>query len=104
MNTSQLDRYSLKHYTRLMISFFGCLFVLSVFQYGFLYFKGVVDSIFSTSLVLYIVHQVGYTSIVGIILTFPFNFWENLRPRYGFNIIFVVLTVLLIIEAMLIGY
>ena len=88
----------------MMISFFGCLFVLSVFQYGFLYFKGVVDSIFSTSLVLYIVHQVGYTSIVGIILTFPFNFWENLRPRYGFNLIFVALILLLIIEAMLIGY
>ncbi|WP_424367619.1 sulfatase-like hydrolase/transferase [Maribacter sp.] len=104
MNTSQLDRYSLKHYTRLMISFFGCLFVLSVFQYAFLYFKGVVDTIFGISLVLYVVHQIGFTSIIGIILTFPFNFWENLRPRYGFNIVFAILTLLLIIEAMLIGY
>ncbi len=104
MNTSQLDRYSLKHYTRLMISFFGCLFVLSVFQYAFLYIKGVVDTIFGISLVLYIIHQIGFTSIVGIILTFPFNFWENLRPRYGFNIVFAILTLLLIIEAMLIGY
>ncbi|MGB5438006.1 MAG: sulfatase-like hydrolase/transferase [Maribacter sp.] len=87
-----------------MISFFGCLFVLSVFQYAFLYFKGVVDTIFGISLVLYVVHQIGFTSIIGIILTFPFNFWENLRPRYGFNIVFAILTLLLIIEAMLIGY
>jgi len=104
MNTSQIDRYSLKHYTRLMISFFGCLLVLSIFQYGTLYFKGVVDSIFSMSFLIAIVHQIGFAALTGVILTFPFNFWENLRPRYGFNLIFVVLIILLVIEAMLIAY
>jgi phosphoglycerol transferase MdoB-like AlkP superfamily enzyme len=104
MNTSKIDRYSLKHYTRLMISFFGCLFVLSIFQYTVLYFKGVVDSVISTSFLIAIVHHIGFTSIVGVVLTFPFNFWENLRPKYGFNIIFGTLTLLLIIEAMLISY
>jgi len=104
MNTSQLDRYTLKHYTRLMISFFGCLLVLSIFQYTTLYFKGVVDTIFGTSFFIALVHQIGYTSLVGIALAFPFNFWENLRPRYGFRIIFVLLIILLIIEAMLISY
>ena len=104
MNTSQLDRYTLKHYTRLMISFFGSLLVLSVYQYCTLYFKGVVDTIFSTSFFIAVVHQIGYTSLVGIGLAFPFNFWENLRPRYGFRLIFVLLILLLIIEAMLISY
>jgi phosphoglycerol transferase MdoB-like AlkP superfamily enzyme len=104
MNTSQIDRYSLKHYTRLMISFFGCLFVLSIFQYTALYFKGVLDNIFSVSFLIAVVHQIGFVSIAGIILVFPFNFWENLRPKYGFRLIFVVLILLLIIEAMLIGY
>jgi len=37
-------------------------------------------------------------------LAFPFNFWENLRPRYGFNLIFVLLLILLLIEATLISY
>ena len=104
MNTSTIDRYSLKHYTRLMISFFGSLLVLTIYQYTTLYFKGVVDVIFGTSFLIAIVHQIGFTSLIGVILAFPFNFWENLRPRYGFNLIFALLLVLLIIEAMLISY
>jgi len=104
LNTSQYDRYTLKQYTRLIISFFGCLFVLSVYQYTTLYFKGVVDIIFGSSFFIAIVHQIGFASIVGVILAFPFNFWENLRPRYGFNLVFVLLVILLIIEAMLISY
>lgn len=104
MNTSQLDKYSLKQYTRLIISFFGSLLVLTIYQYTTLYFKGVVDIIFGTSFFIAAVHQIGYASLIGVILAFPFNFWENLRPRYGFNLIFVMLIFLLIIEAMLISY
>ncbi|MDB2606575.1 sulfatase-like hydrolase/transferase [Zobellia sp.] len=104
MNTSTIDRYSLKHYTRLMISFFGSLLVLTIYQYTTLYFKGVVDVIFGASFLIAVVHQIGFTSLIGIVLAFPFNFWENLRPRYGFKLIFVLLLILLIIEAMLISY
>ncbi|MEP3209938.1 MAG: LTA synthase family protein [Maribacter sp.] len=104
MNTSKLDRYTLKQYTRLIISFFGVLFVLTTYQYTTLYFKGVVDIIFGSSFFNAIIHQIGYASLVGVLLAFPFNFWENLRPRYGFNLVFVVLILLLIIEAMLISY
>ena len=104
MNTSQYDRYTLKQYTRLIISFFGCLLVLTLYQYGTLYFKGVVDIIFGSSFFIAAIHQIGFASIVGVILTFPFNFWENLRPRYGFNLIFAVLSILLIVEALLISY
>ncbi|MDO6517901.1 sulfatase-like hydrolase/transferase [Zobellia uliginosa] len=104
MNTSTIDRYTLKHYTRLIISFFGSLLVLTVYQYATLYFKGVVDVIFGTSFFIALVHQMGYSSLVGVLLAFPFNFWENLRPRYGFNLVFVVLLLLLMIEAMLISY
>jgi len=104
MNTSQLDRYTLKHYTRLIIAFFVSLLVLTIYQYTTLYFKAVVDSIFNKSLFLAVVHQLGYASLIGIILSFPFNFWEKLRPKYGFNLVFVLLVLLLIIEAMLISY
>ncbi len=104
MNTSKIDRYSLKHFTRLIISFFACLMVLSTYQYTMLYFKGVVDIIFGSSFFIALAHQLGYASLVGLILAFPFNFWENLRPKYGFNLIFVALLILLIFEAMLISY
>ncbi|WP_339840466.1 sulfatase-like hydrolase/transferase [uncultured Maribacter sp.] len=104
MNTSTIDRYSLKQYTRLMISFFGCLLILTLFQYGVLYYKGVLDSIFTVSLLKAIIHQIGFTAITGIIMVFPFNFWENLRSKYGFNLVFVLLSFILIIEAMLTSY
>lgn len=104
MNTSKLDRYTLKQYTRLIISFFGCLLVLSIYQYTTLYFKGVVDIIFGSSFFTAAFHQLGFASLVGMILVFPFNFWEKLRPTYGFNFIFGVLILVLIIEAMLISY
>tara|TARA_R110001583_G_scaffold9203_8_gene43803 strand:+ start:3214 stop:5394 length:2181 start_codon:yes stop_codon:yes gene_type:complete len=37
-------------------------------------------------------------------MVFPFNFWENLRSKYGFNLVFVLLSFILIIEAMLTSY
>lgn len=104
MNTSEIDRYTLKQYTRLMISFFGCLLILSIGQYSILYFKGVIDGILNTSFLMALVHHIGFTSLIGIILVFPFNFWENLRPKYGFNLIFTLLIFLIVVEALLIGY
>ena len=104
MNTSKIDKYNLKHYTRLIISFFGCLVLLTCYQYTTLYIKGVLDTILSTSLLIAIVHQLGYAAIIGILFVFAFNFWENLRPKYGFNLVFGALLFLLIIEALLITY
>lgn len=104
MNTSSIERYSLKQYTRLIISFFGTLLLLSIYQYITLYFKGVVDTILSGSFFIAVAHQLGYASIIGLILVFPFNFWENLRPKYGFNLVFIIIAFLLIIEAGLISY
>lgn len=104
MNTSNIDRYTLKQYTRLIMSFFVVLMVLTTYQYTTLYFKGVVDIIFGSSFFNAAVHQIGYASLIGVILAFPFNFWEKLRPKYGFNLVFVILILLLILEAMLISY
>ncbi len=104
MNTSQKDRYTLKHYTRLIISFFISLVLLTIYQYTTLYYKAVVDVILGSSFFLAVLHQLGFASLVGIIFSFSFNFWEKLRPTYGFNLVFVILILLLIIEAMLISY
>lgn len=104
MNTSTRDRYTLKHYTRMIIAFFGCLVILSIYQYTSLYFKGVVETIFGTSFFLAMAHQLGFASVIAIVLLFPFNFFENLRPRFGLNIVFAILIFILIIEGMLISY
>lgn len=87
-----------------MISFFGCLFVLTLFQYGMLYHKGVIDTIFSISFLKAIIHQIGFSALMGIVMVIPFNFWENLRSKYGFNLVFVLLSLVLIFEAVLIAY
>ena len=73
-------------------------------QYGILYFKGVVDVIFGISLLKAAVHQIGFAAIMGILLVFPFNFWENYRPTYGFHLVFGILGLTLIVEALLIAY
>ncbi|MFS4468318.1 sulfatase-like hydrolase/transferase [Maribacter sp. 2210JD10-5] len=87
-----------------MIAFFGCLVVLSLIQYSILYAKGIVESILTESFGLSLLHNLGYTALLGIILVFTFNFWESLRPKYGFRIIILLLSILLIIEAILISY
>ncbi|MDT0539674.1 sulfatase-like hydrolase/transferase [Croceitalea sp. P059] len=104
MNTSQRERYTLKQYTRMIIAFFALLLVLTIYQYTTLYFKGVVDTVLSGSFFIAVAHQLGYASVIALILVFPFNFWENFRPAYGLNLVFSILIVLLIIEAALISY
>ncbi|KSA13635.1 Sulfatase [Maribacter dokdonensis DSW-8] len=69
-----------------------------------LYYKGVIDAIISISFLKAVVHQIGFTALMGIVMVFPFNFWENLRSRYGFNLVFVLLGLVLIFEAVLIAY
>ncbi|WP_339704387.1 LTA synthase family protein [uncultured Kriegella sp.] len=104
METNSISKSTLKHYTRLMISFFLSLLVLSVFQYTILFFKGVVDVILGMSFVISIVHHMGYASLVGLILVPLFNFLENLNPRLGFRVVFLVLLFLLGIEGLLVTY
>lgn len=104
MNTSKLDRYDLKQYTRLFISFFVCLLLLSIYQYTTLYFKGMVEMIFGGSFFIAALHHLGFASVIALILLLPFNFFENLRPKYGFRLVFVILILLVIAESALISY
>ncbi|MRH99394.1 hypothetical protein GH721_02515 [Kriegella sp. EG-1] len=104
MNTSNIPRYNLKQYTRVFIAFFASLVILSFFQYTTLYFKDVVDVILSVSFLQAVVHHIGYTSLVALILVPIFNFFENWRPKFGFKLVATVLILLLIIETLLIGY
>lgn len=99
-----LHRATLRGYTRLIIAYLLCLILLSTYQYVVLYSKGVIDQVFGISYLLAIVHHIGFSALLGLILVGPFNVLENLKPRLGFKLAFVVLLFLLIIESALIGY
>ena len=99
-----LHRATLRGYTRLIISFLFCLILLSVYQYIVLYFKGVTDSIFGISFILAIVHHIGFSALVGLVLVAPYHFLEEFKPRLGIKFIFGILIVLLLIEMVLVGY
>lgn len=104
MNTSTIPRYTLKQYSRVFIAFFMALVILSIYQYATLYFKGVVDTILSVSFLQAILHHIGYSSVVGLILVPIFNFFENWRSKVGFRIVSGILLILLILETLLISY
>ncbi|MBM1107093.1 sulfatase-like hydrolase/transferase [Aurantibacter crassamenti] len=104
MNTSNIPRYNLKQFTRVIIAFFASLVILSAFQYTILYFKDVIDTIFTVSFLQAIVHHMGYSALVALILVPIFNFFENWRPQVGFRIVSGILLSLLIIETILISY
>ena len=104
MNNSQHHRYSLKQYTRLIIAFYGCLLVLTFAQYNALKVQGVVDNIITISLGIATIHQIGFASILGLLLVAPFNFFENLRPKYGFRLVTVCLGITLAVEVLLTAY
>jgi len=104
MNTSKIPRYTLKQYTRVFIAFFISLVILSIYQYTTLYFKGVVDTILSVSFLQAIIHHIGYSALVGLIIVPIFNFFENWRSKVGFRIVSGILLILLVIETLLISY
>jgi len=102
--SEQRSDLTLKHYTRLVIAFLFSLILLSLYQYTTLYFKGVVDSIFSNSFLMAVAHHIGYSAIIGLLFVAPFHFLEKWKYRRGFKFAMWTLILLLILEAMLIGY
>jgi len=97
-------RKTLKDFTRLIMAFFGCLIILSVFQNLRLYFNGVLDDFINKSLLLLIIHHIGFAALISLILVFLFNILERKRPQLGFKFSIGVLMVLLIMEALLVEY
>lgn len=98
------QRKTLKDFIRLAFAFFFCLVVLSVYQYFRLYLSGVLDGFVNKSLLLLLVHQLGFTSVTSLILVFLFNLLENKKPSFGFKFSGVVLVSLLVLETLLIEY
>ncbi|QCX00074.1 LTA synthase family protein [Aggregatimonas sangjinii] len=98
------ERRSLKDFVPLVLAFFACLILLSVYQNLRLYIDGVLDGFLNKSLLLLILHNLGFAALIGLLLAFVFNIGEGRKPALGEKIVKIVLFVLLLIEGLLIEY
>ncbi|MET7029204.1 LTA synthase family protein [Sediminicola luteus] len=102
--TKHAPRKTLREYTRLVIAFFGCLVVISCYQFIRLYLSGVLDVFVGKSLLLQLFHHLGYASLVGLLLVFGFNFLESRKPNFGFVVTIIILIIGLLTEVLLTEY
>ncbi|MEB8329144.1 sulfatase-like hydrolase/transferase [Flavobacteriaceae bacterium KMM 6897] len=100
----QTTRKTLRDYTRLVMAFFGCLVIISCYQFVRLYLSGVLDSFVGKSLFLQLFHHLGYASLVGLLLVFSFNFLESRKPKLGFIVTVFILIIGLLTEVLLTEY
>lgn len=99
-----IAKKTLREYTRLVIAFFGCLVIISFYQFIRLYLNGVLDSFVGKSLLLLIFHHLGYASLIGLLLAFSFNFLESRKSNLGFVSSIIILIVGLLTEVLLTEY
>ncbi|MBT8235419.1 MAG: sulfatase-like hydrolase/transferase [Bacteroidia bacterium] len=97
-------RKTLRDFIRLTFAFFGCLVVLSAYQFARLYFDGVLPSIWNSSFFTLVIHHSGFTALVAFFLASIFNFLEGYRKLLGFGFAAIVFLGLLVLEGMLIEY
>jgi len=95
---------TLRDFIRLIMAFFLCLVVLSLYQNLRLYIAGVLDGIFTKSLLLLIVHHLGFTALIGLFIAFVFNFLEGRKAGLGFKVTALLFLLILIIEGLLIEF
>ncbi|TLF43974.1 LTA synthase family protein [Maribacter aurantiacus] len=94
----------LRDFIPVVITFFVGLVVLSIYQNAMLYAIGVLDSVFNSSFLLYLLHHLGFASVISLFLAFIFNLLENEKPGLGLRVVQIVLIILLLLEAVLITY
>ena len=95
---------SLRDFTRMVLAFFLSLVVIAIYQQTRLYLSGVLDLVIGRSLLLLMVHHIGYSALVSLPLAFIYKALERKRPSLGYNIIWALFLVLLIIEIILVEY
>ncbi|WP_298475223.1 LTA synthase family protein [uncultured Maribacter sp.] len=94
----------LKDFIPLVLTFFGALVLLSLYQNLSLYLSGVLDTVINKSFFLLLLNHTGYVAITALFLSFIFNFLENKKPGKGYITVKFILILLVIIEALLIQY
>jgi hypothetical protein len=97
-------RMTLRDFIRLIMAFFLCLVVLSLYQNIRLYIAGVIDGIFTKSLSLLIIHHIGFTALIGLFIAFVFNYLEGKKAGLGLKVTALLFFCILIIEGLLIEF
>ena len=96
--------YTLRDFTRMVIAFFCSLMVLGIYQQLRLYAQGVLDQVAGKSLLLLMMHQLGFAALIAIPLAFLYNTLERKRSSLGFKWVRFLLLLSLIIEGILIEF
>lgn len=103
IDTSSVRR-PLRDLIRVVIAYFGCLVVLSVYHHLRLYSAGVIDSVINKSFFLLVVHHLGFASITALFVAFFYSFLELRKTGAGFNFAKFFFITLLVIEAILVEF
>ncbi len=99
-----VKRRDLRDFIRLILAFFLCLIATALYQNITLFSAGVLDSVLNKSLLLLLVHHLGFVSLTALFLVFPYKFLEQLKANAGFKMVSLCLVVLLGAEGLLIKY
>src|SRR6056297_1630732 len=98
------DQRTLKDYIPLVIIFFVGLLLLSVYQNTVLYITGVLDNVLNKSLLLHVLHHLGYAAACSLVFAFLFNLLENRKTNFGFKTVRLIFAFLLVLEGLLITF
>ncbi|MEZ2414251.1 sulfatase-like hydrolase/transferase [Muriicola sp. E247] len=94
----------LRDFIRLILAFFLCLCLLSLYQNTRLYWAGVLDGVINKSFLLLVVHHLGFTSLAALFLVFLYKFLEHFKSNLGFKTVVVLLVLGLGVEGLLTKY
>ena len=88
----------------MVIAFFCSLMVLGIYQQLRLYAQGVLDQVIGKSLLLLMMHQLGFAALIALPLAFLYNALERKKSSLGFKWVRFLLLLSLIIEGILIEF
>ncbi len=91
-------------FTRLILAYYFCLVLLSIYQQYSLYSTGVLPSVAGSTLIILMAHHLGFTAFLSLFLYFAFNALETIRPRTGLYATAVFLAAVLLLESALTWY
>ncbi len=94
----------LKDFIPLVLAFFLGLIVLTLYQNISLFYYGVLDTVINKSLLIQLLHHLGYVSVAALVMAFIFNFLENKNAGLGFKTIKTIIFLLIGLEAALITF
>jgi hypothetical protein len=98
------SRKGMGDYTRLILAYYSCLVLLSIYQHYSLNASGILPSFGGSTLVILLAHHLGFTAFLSLFLYFTFNALESIRPRMGHYVTAGILAGMLVLESALTWY